>query len=202
MTSRGRGVDAAELMARLAQDPEYQAGVAEKYRIAELHAEPLREAERPIVADLRAAGSDVNSVWDLVNTSEPYPEALPVLIAHLERGGYPDRTMESLGRAIAVKPAVAYWERLKKLWLGARNAGEEDGTAVALAAAATAAQLDDLIEFLSVEERSRSRIYFIRPILKLGGARGFECVEALRNDPTFGPESRARLRDLRPSRSS
>ena len=76
------------------------------------------------------------------------PAALPVLLEHLERGGYPDRVMESLGRALAVKPSVAFWDRLKARYLASRNLGEEDGTAVALAACATEAQLDDLLAFL------------------------------------------------------
>ncbi len=70
------------------------------------------------------------------------------------------------------------------------NAGEEDGTAVALAACATEAQLDDLISFLAMDERGQSRIYFIRPILNVGGNRGREVVEALRADPVFGKKQR------------
>lgn len=128
-----------------------------------------------------------------MNTAEPYPDALPGLIEHLERGGYPDRVMESLGRALAVKPAVAFWDRLKALYLAPRNPGEQEGAAVALAASATDAQLDDLVDFLSVEERGQSRIYFIRPILNVGRARGREVVEALRADPVFGKEATALL---------
>lgn len=157
----------------------------------------LREAEQPIVADLRDAGLQVHSVWDLVNTSEPYPAALPVLIGHLERGGYPERVMESLGRALAVKPAVVFWEQLKTHYLRPRNPREEVGTAVALAACATAAQLEDLIGFLSIEERGESRLHFLRPILKLGRDRGRDVVEALRADPVFGAEATALLRRRR-----
>jgi len=99
--------------------------------------------------------------------------------------------MESLGRALAVKPAVVWWDDLKHLYLRARDPGEEDGTAVALAACATKAQLNDLIAFLEVEERGRSRIYFVRPIKRLGGERGREILESLRRDPTFGREATA-----------
>lgn len=112
---------------------------------------------------------------------------------HLERGGYPDRVMESLGSALAVKPAVQFWNRLKVLYLAPRKPGEEEWIAVALAACATEAQLDDLVNFLSVEERGQSRIYFIRPILKVGRARGREVVEELRDDPVFGKEATALL---------
>jgi hypothetical protein len=101
--------------------------------------------------------------------------------------------MESLGRALAVKPAVAWWDDLKRLYVSARGPGEEDGTAVALAACATKAQLDDLIAFLDLEERGESRIYFLRPIKRLGGARGHDVLVSLRDDPTFGREATAAL---------
>ncbi|MDE0547407.1 hypothetical protein [Microbacterium sp. C7(2022)] len=199
MTGRSKrsGTSAIDLIAELQNDPDYQRKVQAAEAERQTRAQLLREAEQPIVADLRAAGVEVNSVWDLVNTSDPYPAALPVLMEHLERGGYPERVMESLGRALAVKPSVAFWERLKTRWLYARGLGEEDGAAVALAACATKAQVDDLIGFLSVAERGQSRIYFIRPILILGGDRGRQVIEALRNDPVLGKEATALLKRRR-----
>lgn len=195
MTGRRRqAMSATEFMAQLEKDQEYQRKKEAFDAEVQARAGVLREAEQPIVTDLRNAGVVVNSVWDLVNTSEPYPAALPVLMEHLERGDYPDRVMESLGRALAVKPAVEFWDRLKARYLAPRNAGEEDGTAVALAACATAAQLDDLIGFLSLSERGESRIYFIRPLLSVGGQRGREIVETLQADATFGKEVQALLK--------
>src|SRR5689334_11929248 len=158
-------ITAAELMAQLENDKEYQENKARFDAELEERAAAWREAERPIVAALRSAGVDVDSAWDLVNTAEPYPNALPVLIEHLERGDYPDRVREGLARALAVKPAVSYWERLKSPYLAPRGPDEEDGTAVALAACATVAQLDDLIRLLSANDR-QSRIFFLRPVLK------------------------------------
>lgn len=194
-------ISAAELVRlkeeMLRNDPEYRAKVEAVEAERQERARRLREAEQPVVTDLRSAGVQVDSVWDLVNTSNPYPAALPILMDHLERGGYPERVMESLGRALAVKPSVAFWERLKTHWLYARDPGEEDGAAVALAACATKAQVDDLIEFLSIEERGESRIYFIGPILRLGGHRGREVVEALRKDPVLGKEATALLKRRR-----
>lgn len=192
MTGRERGpITAAELMAQLEQDPQYQAKKAAFDAELEERTSALRAAEQPIVADLLDVGVPVESVWDLVNTAAPYPAALPVLVEHLERGGYPDRVMESLGRALAVQPAVAFWDRLKARYMAARGAGEQEGTAVALAACATQAQLEDLIEFLSMDKRGQSRIYFIRPILKVGQERGRKVVEALRSDPVLGKEATA-----------
>lgn len=197
MTNRRGAVSAEELADELESNPDWvrdrDAWEAERLE----RARRLREAEQPIVADLRAVGVMVESIWDLVNTSDPYPATLPVLMEHLERGGYPERVMEGLGRALAVKPAVAFWERLKALWLDARNPGEEDGVAVALAACATKKQLEDLIDFLSVEERGESRIFFIRSIVRVGGDRGYEVLESLRDDPVLGQAATARLKRRR-----
>ncbi len=191
-------ISADELVRQTAQmlqnDPEYRAKVEAVEAERQARAEALTSAEAPILAELREVGVDVSSVWDLVNSSDPYPEALPILLRHLELGGYPDRVMESLGRALAVKPSVAWWDRLKAIYLGARSPGEEDGTAVALAACATKAQLEDLVSFLAVEERGDSRIYFLRPIKRLGGDRGRDLLESLRSDETLGREADALLK--------
>jgi hypothetical protein len=181
----------------LRNDPEYRAKVEAVEAERRARAQALRDAEAPIVEDLHAVGVNVASVWDLVNTAEPYHAALPVLMEHLERGGYPERVMESLGRALAVKPSVEYWARLKARYLSPSNRGEEEGTAVALAACATSAQLEDLIGFLSLEEAGESRLYFIRPIVKVGGDRGGGVVEALRGHPLLGKEATAALKRRR-----
>jgi len=186
-------ISASELMARLQNDTAYQSMAQAADADRQIRVQELRRAEQPIVADLRAVGVAVDSVWDLVNTSEPYPNALPVLLSHLERGGYPDRVMESLGSALAVKPSVVFWDRLRDRYLAARSPGEEEGTAVALAACATRAQIDDLIAFLGIAERGDSRIYFLRPIQRLGGERGEALLTSLQNDPTFEREARALL---------
>ena len=123
--------------------------------------------------------------------------SVPVLMEHLERGGYPKVVMEGLGRALAVKPSVAFWDRLKARWLHARDSGEEDGAAVALAACATKKQLDDLIEFLSAEDRGESRLFLVWSIVRVGGERGWEVLESLRDDPVVGQAATARLRRRR-----
>lgn len=195
MTGRDRssGISAAELAAQLADDQEYQVASAARDRDLRAQATKWREAERPIIEELDRAGIKVASVWDLVNTDEPYPAALPVLLDHLERGGYPDRVMEGLGRALAVKPAVSFWNRMKDAYLTAQGPEEREGIAVALAASATEAQLDDLIRLLSVEGAGTSRIFFLRPVGQLGGERGRMVLESLTSDPTFGPEATALL---------
>src|SRR5262249_10106439 len=96
---RGTGsMTAAELLALQEQirqtAPEYRMKEENLEADQPARAQVLSEAEQPIVEDLRRAALRVDSVWDLVNTAEPYPRALPILLNHLERGGYPDKVME------------------------------------------------------------------------------------------------------------
>lgn len=199
MTSGGKrlgGVTAAELMAQLAQDREFQEAAAKREAERQQRAAVWREAALPILDDLRDSGFEVDSVWDLVNTSDPYPAALPVLLEHLERGVYPDRVLEGLARALAVGPAAVYWDRLRALYLRVDGPDAMEALAVALAASATPERLDDLVGLLDETSRGNTRIHFIRPILGVGGDRGRAVVEELRDDPTFGKEARALLKGL------
>ena len=141
-------ISATELMAQLEKDEEFQRKRKIREEALSARAAELTAAEQPIVRDLRASGVAVDSVWDLVSTVTPYPAALPVLMHHLEVGGYPDRVIESLGRALAVKPSIEFWTRLKNLYLSSLGAGEREGAAIALAAAAGQEQVDDLMGFL------------------------------------------------------
>jgi hypothetical protein len=178
----------------LRSDPEYRAAAEAVGRERQEQVRLLREAEAPIVGDLRRAGLGVSSVWDLVNTSEPYPTALPVLLAHLERGGYPDAVIEGLGRALAVKPSAAQWDILSDLYLQARSPGEKEGLAVALAAAATSEHFDQLVKLLLDERQGRTRIYFVRTVTDVGGQRGREVLAKLADNPVLGREVHAVLK--------
>ncbi len=189
-----KGTTATELVNLLNADPSYQSEKAERDGEQQQRTEVLRHAEQPIVEDLRQAGHDVSSVWDLVNTSTPYPKALPILLEHLSRRGYPDRVMESLGRALAVRPASPAWEAMRDLYLRAEGPGEEEGLAVALAASATPEHVASLVALLNEETRGQSRIHFLRAIKRLGGEQGALVLESRRGDPMFGKEATALLK--------
>jgi hypothetical protein len=59
----------------------------------------------------REAGVQVNSVWDLVNTVEPYVRALPIPLDHVQRP-YPDKVRESIARAMGVPEGNFAWKAL------------------------------------------------------------------------------------------
>jgi hypothetical protein len=187
-------ITAAELAKQLSTDQGYLAKTSAAEAERQVRVRELNRAEEPIVEELRAAGYEISSVWDLVNTSDPYPDALPILLTHLTRGGYPDRVMESLGRALAVRPAAPAWSTLRDLYLAADGSGEQEGLAVALTAAATGDHLDQLIGLLRENSRGDTRILFLGAIGRVGGSRGRAVLESLTTDPTFGKEARALLK--------
>lgn len=51
--------------------------------------EEMSLAEQPVVQALAEVGVEVQSVWDLVNTSSDYSQAVPVLQEHLQDATYP-----------------------------------------------------------------------------------------------------------------
>jgi hypothetical protein len=193
-----RSTTAAEAAALLEMDPEFQRRRADREAVLAERGKILSDAEKPIVADLRNAGCEVTSVWDLVNTSVPYPQALPILFAHLERGGYPDRVMESLGRALAVRPASIYWQRFRELHQRALGEDENDGLAVAMAASATAEHLAAMVDIVGDPSWGEDRIYLLRAILRVGGLQGREFVEALTSDEVLGKEASALTKKKHP----
>ena len=132
-------ITAAELMAKLNADPEF---VGKRAREEEDRLEREAEyclAEAPLVDELRAAGYRVSSAWDLVNTPDSYPTAVPILLAHLPRP-YPAAVREGIARALAVREASCGWEVLTRLYRDEHEVRTTDG-AVAIAAAAN----DELI---------------------------------------------------------
>jgi hypothetical protein len=107
-----RKLTAKEHGEMLDKDPKYQAMMAEKRRQWAEQAAVLRKDAEPLVAALTAVGwpttvqqlGETRSVWDLVNTTEPYPHLLETLADHVTRP-YHKRTREGISRALAVREA-------------------------------------------------------------------------------------------------
>src|ERR1700739_370088 len=79
---------------------EYVARKKERDEAVQRKEEEYARAEAPLVKELRAAGLEVDSVWDLVNNKTgPYPQALRILVDHLRRP-YPDAIRDGIARAL------------------------------------------------------------------------------------------------------
>lgn len=189
--TRREPITARELDAKLVKDPEYQAKKAQIEAEFAERKKILDQAEKPIVEDLRRVGVDVESPWDLVHSRDPYPTALPVLLHHLKLGAYPERILQGVARALAVKPAAIYWNDLVSLYKSVDSGDAKDGLAVALMVTVTKDTIGELIELCDDHSAGPERIYFLKPIMRLGGESGQAMVASVVDDPILGKEATA-----------
>lgn len=94
----------AEIVREIESKPEYQKGRQDRLLSDERERLARREAERPVLEDLLRVGVKVETVWDLVNSRAPYPQAVPVLAKHLSDPS-PIKNREALVRSLTVKEA-------------------------------------------------------------------------------------------------
>jgi hypothetical protein len=105
-------ITAGELMAQLEADPEWVARRDARQRESEAHSQVCAADEAELVREIRSAGYDIDSVWDLVNsTPHPilerrflgeYPRAYPILLRHL-RIAHRKEIREGIIRSLTVK---------------------------------------------------------------------------------------------------
>ncbi|WP_343540217.1 hypothetical protein [Sphingobacterium thalpophilum] len=98
-------ITAAEFQEQLLQDEEYQKWLKEKEQVRIALEAAYAEDEKPLVEDLKKAGLNITSSWDLVNTKSRYKPAIPILLEHLPKP-YHLKNKEGIVRALAVKEAI------------------------------------------------------------------------------------------------
>jgi hypothetical protein len=163
----------------------------------------LSVEERPLLADLRKVGWNVQSVWDLVNTSARYTDAIPILLRHLLLP-YSDRTREGIARALAVPdPAVrkawptlvAEYRMASDGW-GIKYPGEtkefelgaKDGLACALKVAVTDETMGELISLAKDRSQGGSRLLLLSALRKSRNPLAKQALEYLASDPDLAEE--------------
>jgi HEAT repeat protein len=106
----------------------------------------LASEDAKVAEALRFVGVRVNSVYDLVNTRNPYPTAIPVLARMLHEVQHP-RIREGIARALAVKEARSVAPTLVNEF-EAVKATDEPSQHVkwAIGNALSAAASDDVVE--------------------------------------------------------
>jgi HEAT repeat protein len=195
-------IAAAELIARLNADPEWVAREKERDEALQRKAEEWRVAELPLVEALRAVGYELESAWDLVNIKTPYPDALPILLAHLSRP-YPRRVREGIARALAVPEAKFAWEALVKLFKEEPNGEVKDGLAAAVANVARAYK--ELVEQVIPLARDRtlgpSRLLLLSALERSPDPRALVTLMELGTDPDLQLEIQVILKRLKQKKS-
>jgi hypothetical protein len=198
MTRRRKAMTLAEHDAQLKSEGRYDEMRAAQRRAEDArqrHDSMWREAEAPLVEELRAAGLEVDSAWDLVNRREPYPEALPVLVEHLHRP-YPDRVREGIARALAVPGDAKFaWESLATLYEREdQGTDTKAGLAVALAAVADDDVVQELIALARDPANGESRVLLLRGLARSRDPRGEAALDEFAEDDLLGTEARRILR--------
>jgi HEAT repeat protein len=151
------------------------------------------ESARLVGCSIRDCVFEVGSAWDLVNTSTPYPAALPILLEHLDRP-YPDRVREGIARALAVRDAKFGWETLVRIYREEPSGSDaKDGLAVALAAVADDDVVEELISLARDPAHGESRILLLRGLKRSRAPQARAALEELSAEPMVGREARALL---------
>lgn len=156
--------------------------------------------EAPIVADLKAAGVDVGSAWDIVNRKESFPLAMPVLRKHLELN-YPPKVREGIARAMSDSAARPYWSDLVALYRREADGPVKDALAIALCGAAGAEQFDELISLSLDPANGPSRVALIWALERRVPVEQAEPVLlSLAKDPATRPQAETSLKIVRAKR--
>jgi len=188
-------VTAKELMDRLEADPEWVARRKRKEHERQRREVEYRRAEAPLVDELRSAGYDVESAWDLVNTPGTYPPAIPILLAHLPRP-YPGPVREGIARALAVPEAKVGRSVLTRMYRDEQDRHAKSGLAVAIAGAADDEVIDDVIALARDAHIGGSRLLLLGALERSASRRARAALKELGTDPDLMKEIPVILRRL------
>jgi hypothetical protein len=184
-------ITAAELMRQLEADPGWIAHRDERERLQHQAQARLERDARPLIAALQDVGVNVESVWDLVNSSEPYPVAIPVLVQHLDRP-YEARNREGIARALAVRDAKKLaWDKVLNIietqWAELPK-DLRDGLMIALSGMAGPDDAPKLIELISDRRLGPSRIFLVSVLVRSRRPDAREALLRLKDDPDLRTE--------------
>lgn len=185
---------AEELLAKLNQDPVYLQRKAQDESALERLRIELSDAEAPLVKELRSVGLNVSSVWDLVNTSNSYELAIPILLKHL-RMPYPDAIIAGIARALGTQDAREYgWRIIVDQYVKTdpiANPRAKEGLAVALAGASDDSVIDDLVDLITDEKNGESRVLLLLGLRRSKAPQARQAILDLSRDPQFEEEIRS-----------
>lgn len=199
VTKRKGSMTLAEHHARLKAEGKWDAYVARtnaRDAAIQRKAEEYARAEAGLVEELRANGLAVGSVWDLVNSTDPYPQALPVLLIHLQRR-YPDAVREGIARALAVPDAKFAWPVLVKLYRQEHEKRAKGGLAVAIANVADDDVIDELIDLARNPKHGESRLLLLNALERSHLPQARRALMELGSDSELHKEIQIILRRLK-----
>ena len=146
------------------------------------HEAEFRLGEAPLVAELQAAGFQLESVRDLVDTPGSFTKAVPILLAHLTRP-YPPAVREVIALALGDPEANCAWDALVRLIRSERDERVRHGLAVAIVIAANDDKIGDVIELARDPRLGASRIRLLSVLEHSADPRAQAALVDLGTDP-------------------
>lgn len=180
---------AADLVSELSRSPDFRQSRDQRESERRINELRLRHAESSVVAELRCAGFDVQSIWDLA-PRDGYAEAVPILIHHLPDGELPSEVREAIARVLATPEARPYWKQLSSLYLHEDDGRVKDGLAVALAASADLRNPQGLVDLLRDPSLGSSRVLLLGALDRMNEDIRAALLIELVHDPQLTEEVR------------
>jgi hypothetical protein len=132
-----------------------------------------RKETLDLISELKEVGYDFNDVWEMVNTKEPYPKAIRILLKYLHKD-YHDKNKEGIVRALTVKEAVGI---ASPFLIDEYNKTPKDKLALrwaignAIYATATKNDIESILSIIQDNKNGISRQMFIRALGKIGSEK-------------------------------
>lgn len=186
---RYRRVTAGELLSQLEQDKEYVEMMRRKEEEWAADEARLKADEEGLVLELRNAGFYVESVWDLVNTNASYPEAVPILIRHLQEP-HLLRTLDGILRSLTVPEMkgkalsdlrTMLFQLVQLEWLTARL----------IVRSATRQDMPSVVEMLRDVDFGRHRAELLPALRHMPREERADLLDELEKDPELAGKVRA-----------
>jgi hypothetical protein len=185
-----------ELERRRREDPEYRRRVeATEAEQAERHRQD-RKDEQPVLRVLAAAGLEVDTLWALYKDPAVAAKAAPILVSQLALD-HPPKVLGGIASALDRTTARRHWDQLAALYEQTDNAEARDRATALLSGCATRSHYEQLLGFLAQAGLGVSRIYFLRPVHRIGNrispGAGRAVIATFADDAVLGGEARAIL---------
>jgi len=190
MSTKRKLQTAGELLVELNADPVFQAAQAERDRARLEKVAILKAASRQLDEALRAVCPLVSDgVWDLVNTTKRYDEALPILFEHLTKE-YPDEILDGIARALAVPEALPYRSTFIRLFRRDPpvSSNFRYGLGIAISRTTGSDNMHETIELAKDQSLGNSRLALLFAIRRSRKPEIRHLIEELSNDPDLAKE--------------
>ena len=185
-------IRAADLMAQLEKDPDYQRRRQELDAARLKRLDELRQLEAPVIADLRDAGFEVESIHHLAARGTIDLRALPLLVKHLQQP-HPPEARKAIAEVLAVPEAKVAWSTLLALFerdFDRKPNGVKWAIGWALAQASDDQVIGDVIELFADPRHGENRLPLILALKRSRLPQARAALDRARNDPDLGPEIR------------